>query len=79
MAKNLNCKNCRHWDENEKHLVPVNNKKVLFRICRSPSMAVSKSLLLMKGNMSEETKVISIGQNPVLTHAKFYCNLHVKK
>jgi hypothetical protein len=76
MSKVDNCKNCENWKETGERIVVIDDNKIRFRPCRSPQVDG-----LRKKKQSVDTRVIAMSKaiHPLLTHAKFSCNLHIKK
>lgn len=76
MNKADNCKNCEHWKTTGERIVTIEGVKVRFRPCRSPQVDG-----LRKKEQTVDTRVLAMSKaiHPLLTHAKFSCNLHTKK
>lgn len=72
MAKNENCKACANWSETGEKIVEIDGNTLRFRPCRSPQVDG-----LRKKQQTGEPRVIAMSKaiHPLLTHAKFACNL----
>ncbi|HUV77067.1 MAG TPA: hypothetical protein VMW06_03310 [Desulfobacterales bacterium] len=76
MKKADNCKSCANWSETGERIVDIKGNKIRFRPCRSPQVDG-----LRKKEQTVDTRVMAMSKaiHPLLTHAKFSCNLHTKK
>ena len=70
------CKNCRHWGEKGRKIVDVEGTKTLFRPCRCPAI---DGLRKKKQTSATRAIAMSLAIHPLVTHAKFGCNLWEKK